>query len=174
MTEVFVERHFSGPMTESDMQAAVESAGCLQLHRVDWVASLLSTDGLHMFCHFRGPDAESVRIAMKQAGAPPGVVWACTFQDAPGTTDADLAGVNALIGHRYDTPADFGDRRVSDDVHMGCFEIHRVGLLRSYLSSDRLRMFSLYRAPDAESVRLAQRAAGLPADPVWAVRRYAA
>ena len=50
---------------------------------------------------------------------------------------------------------------------MGCFQIHRVRLLRSYLSADRLRMICLYHAPDAESVRVAQRQSGLPADRAW-------
>jgi hypothetical protein len=134
---------------------------------------MLSSDGTDMFCHFRGPDAESVRIAMQQGGASPGRAWACHFQDAPGATPADLAAVNVLVGHSFDIPATFGDRHVSDAVDMGCFEVHRVRLVRSYLSTDRRRMFTLYRAPDAESVRLAQHAAGLPPDPLWAVRRFA-
>jgi hypothetical protein len=173
MTDVFVERRFDQPMTDSDMQALMANAGCLVIHRVAWQASLLSSSGKEMFCHFRGPDAESVRIAMQLGGAPAGRTWACSVQDAPGATATDLAAANVLVGHRFEAPADFGDRQMSDAVHMGCFELHRVRRVRSYLSADRRQMFSLYRAPDAESVRLAQHAAGLPPDPLWAVRRFA-
>ncbi|MBZ0252845.1 MAG: DUF4242 domain-containing protein, partial [Candidatus Methylomirabilis sp.] len=44
---------------------------------------------------------------------------------------------------------------------------HNVRLLRSYVSPDRLRMICLFEAPDAESVRIANRKAGLPVDRVW-------
>jgi len=175
MNDVFVERRWSEPLTEEGMQAmAAMAASCLGIHRVDWLGSLLSADGIDMFCHFRGPDAESVRIAiLQQSGSAPGRVWACRVEDVPGTTASDLAAVTVVVGHTADTPAAFDDRHVRDDVQIGCFGTHRVRLVRSYLSADRRRMFGLYRAPDAESVRLAQRAAGLPPDPIWTVRRYA-
>ena len=48
--------------------------------------------------------------------------------------------------------------QVLDEVDMGCFQLHRVRLLRSYLSNDGLRMLCLYRAPDAESERQPARA----------------
>jgi hypothetical protein len=153
------------------MSAAGE--GCMRLHRITWHGSLLSSDGKELLCHFRAPDAESLRIAMRQAGEPPGRAWACSVQDAPGLQDADLAATNVVVAHRFDTPADVGARQVEDDVDMGCFQLHRVRLLRSYLSNDRLRMVCLYQATDAESVRIAQRRAGLPPDRVWAVRRVA-
>jgi hypothetical protein len=173
MTDIFMERQWPQPLTETDMQGMMSSLSCLGVHRVDWCGSLLSADGLDMFCHFRGPDAESLRIAMRGAGSPPGRIWPCSIQDAAGITAADLARANVVVGHTFDEAAGFGSRELLDDVDMGCFQIHRVRRLRSYLSADRRRMFSLYQAPDAESVRLAQHDAGLPPDRIWAVRRYA-
>ena len=174
MTDVFVERQWSEPLTEEGVYAmAAMAANCLDLHRVNWLGSLLSSNGIDVFCHFRGPDAESVRIAIQQAGSAPGRVWACTIQDAPGTTPSDLAGANVLVGHTFDEPVAFGAHRVHVDVQIGCFQIHRARLVRSYLSADRRRVFSLYQAPDAESVRIAHREAGLPPDCIWAVRRFA-
>jgi hypothetical protein len=173
MTDALVERHFSQPVTEAGMQAAAANAGCMGVHRVQWLGSLLSSDGMDMFCHFRGLDAESVRIAMHQAGARPGHVWACSFRDAPGMTAADLAAVNVLVAHVADEPDAFGGCEWHGDLPVGCFGIHQVRLVRSYVSADRRRTVSLYQAPDAESVRLAHRAAGLPADKVWLVRHYA-
>jgi hypothetical protein len=45
------------------------AGGCFDLHRVDWIRSFLSSDGARMLCWYRAPDAESVRIAMRQLGA---------------------------------------------------------------------------------------------------------
>jgi hypothetical protein len=42
----------------------------------------------------------------------------------------------------------------------GCFTLHRVDWLRSFLSSDGARMLCWYRAPDTESVRIAMRQLG--------------
>lgn len=174
MNDVFVERHLDQPLTEADMQALMAATdGCMGIHRVSWCGSLLAADRRDLFCHFRGPDAESVRIAMRQAGAPPGRIWACRVEDAADFGPGDLDRANVVVVHAFDEPADFGARRLLDEVDMGCFRIHRVRLVRSYLSADRRRMACLYQAPDAESVRLAQREAGLPADRAWAVRRYA-
>jgi hypothetical protein len=174
MNDVFMERLWPQPQTEADMQGMVESVGCMAIHRIEWCGSLLSADGREMFCHFRAPDAESLRIAMRSLQLPPARIWACSVHDTtPALTPEDLARANVAVGHEFDEPADAHARELSESVDMGCFQIHRVRRVRSYLSSDRRRMFSLYEAPDAESVRLVQREAGLPPDRVWAVRRYA-
>lgn len=174
MNDILVERHWPQPLTEADMASMmVQGADCLSIHRVSWCASLLSTDGSELLCHFRSPDAESVRIAMRQMGSPPATLWTCQTQDAPGIGSGDLARINVAVSHSFDAPAEFGARQMLEDIDLGCFRLHRVRLVRSHLSMDRLRMLCLYQAPDAESVRLVQRRAGLPPDRIWAVRRYA-
>jgi hypothetical protein len=76
MTDILVERHWPQPLTEAGMFAMMSAAeGCMGIHRITWQGSLLSADGRELLCHFRSPDAESVRIAMKQLGSPPGKVW---------------------------------------------------------------------------------------------------
>jgi hypothetical protein len=173
VNDFLVERHWPQPLTEADMASMMVNGGdCLAIHRVSLCASLLSADGSELLCHFRSPDAESVRIAMRQLGSPPATVWACQTQDAPGIEAADLARVNVAVSHGFDAPAAFGARQMVEDIDVGCFRLHRVRLVRSHLAMDGLRMLCLYQAPDAESVRLVQRRAGLPPDRVWAVRRY--
>jgi hypothetical protein len=174
VNDVFVERHWPEALSlDAVLAMAIAGETCMRVHRISWHGSLLSSDGRELLCHFRAPDAESVRIALRQSGSPPGNVWPCSAQDAPGVQGGDLAATNVVVVHGFDTPADFGARQVLEDVDMGCFQLHRVRLLRSYLSNDRLRMVCLYQAPDAESVRIAQRRAGLPADRAWAVQRLA-
>lgn len=174
MIDTFVERQWPQPLTPADMQRLLASTeDCQRMHRVTWRGSALSADQRDMFCHFQGPDAESVRLASRMAGGPPARVWPCRIQDAAGITEVDLARTNVLVGHVFEEPGKFGEREVMEAVDMGCFKLHRVRMLRSYLSLDGLRMVSLYEAPDAESVRVAQRQAGLPPDRVWAVTRMA-
>ena len=48
-----------------------------------------------------------------------------------------------------------------------CLTLYNVRFVRSYGSPDRKRMICVYDAPDAESVRLANRQGGKPFDRVW-------
>ncbi|UVK49441.1 DUF4242 domain-containing protein (plasmid) [Mesorhizobium sp. AR07] len=48
-----------------------------------------------------------------------------------------------------------------------CLEMYGVTWSRSVLAADRLRMICEYDAPDAESVRKAQRQAGKAFERVW-------
>jgi hypothetical protein len=52
--------------------------------------------------------------------------------------------------------------------HAGsCFDLHRVDWLQSFLAADGRRMLCWYRAPDAESARLALRQLGSDMNAVW-------
>lgn len=171
---VVVERHWDLPLTDAAMRATIASTEqCLSIHRVEWQASLLSVDGRQLICHFVGPDAESVRVALRQAGAKPGDAWPGTVHDAPGVSGEDLAQANVVVSRRFDEPAVFEEVQALEDAASGCLELHRVDFVRTFFSADRRRMICLYRAPDAESVRLAQREARMPVDRVWAFHRYA-
>lgn len=172
MRDVFVERQLAETVTDAQMRGiAGKLETCLDIHRVTWCGSLLSEDGSRMFCHFRGADAESVRIALRQSGAPPGVAWACHVEDAPGLGDGELATVTAVVVHTFAEPA--GAQGLQASIAAGAFAAHGVRLLRSYLPADGLKAVALYQAPDAEAIRAAQRAAGLPPERVVPVRRYA-
>jgi hypothetical protein len=173
MTDIFVERHWDPPITAADIQGMVETGGgCLAAHRCDWHGSLLSADGKELFCHFTAPDAESVRMALHEAGSPRGSVWTGTIHDAAGFTDAALAQANVLVTRRFEAPAEFAEIQALEEAGAGCLETHRVHFIRSFFSNDRKRMLCLYRAPDAESVRIAQREAGMPVERVRAVRQF--
>jgi len=173
MTDILVERHWDQPLTDASMQTMLESAcACLGIHRVNWHGSRLSADGHELFCHFSAADAESVRIALNQAGSPRGQVWAGTVHDAPGITDDEIARANVLVGRSFEQPVAFEEVRAAEHAGASCLVTHRVQRVRTYLSADRRRMISLYRAPDAESVRLALQAASIPVERVWAFRLF--
>ena len=172
MTEVLVERHYEEPLTDAVMATMVEDAnGCLGLHRVHWNRSLLSSDGRDLVCHFSSADAESVRIALRALGARGATVWACTVHDAPGFTDDERASAKVLVSSRFEAPVAFEELTSHLDGAV-CLRNHRVSVVQTLLSTDRLRMISLCRAPDAESVRIALREAKAPVERVWAFRQF--
>jgi hypothetical protein len=55
-----------------------------------------------------------------------------------------------------------------EDQAAWCLEKHGVRFVASYFSADKTRMICVYEAPDAESVRTANRVSGVPFDRVWA------
>src|SRR2546423_15489435 len=52
-----------------------------------------------------------------------------------------------------------------------CLAAYGARWMRSYLSSDRVRMVCEFEAPDAEAVRTSFRSAGVAFDRVWTAER---
>lgn len=162
--QIFLERAFDPPISTADVQALAWRTGwCFEMYRVDWCQSLLASDGRRMVCWFVAPDAESARAALRQADARILRLWPGTVHDAP-----QPARPNVLVERSFDTPVALQDVQAIEDAGAWCLEAHQVKFARTLFASDRRRMLCLYEAPDAESVRLAQRQAGMPLDDVWA------
>ena len=173
MADICVERHWDKALSDVDLHATLQSAGaCLDIHRVNWHGSRLSADGHELFCHFSAADAESVRIALNQAGSPRGDVWVGSVHDAPGISNDKVTKANVLVGCKFEEPVTLEEIEAADRSGASCLVAHRVQRMRTYLSADRKRMISLYRAPDVESVRLALRAASIPLNSVWGFRLF--
>lgn len=80
LSTVLVERELREPLRIEDVDA-LRSRGveCLQTNRVAFLESNLSLDGHRMLCVLEAPDAEAVRRANHQGGAPATRVWTATF-----------------------------------------------------------------------------------------------
>ena len=63
------------PANASAGVGEAEACHCLTLHRVRWLRTLVSIDTRRVLCHFRAPDAESVRIALRGSKLGVGAVW---------------------------------------------------------------------------------------------------
>ena len=165
MTDVFVERSWDVPVKGAELAAMFEAAReCLATHRCEWQGSFLSVDAKELFCHFVGPDAESLRVALHQPGSPRARVWSGTIHDAPGCSAADEPGANVLVTRRFEAATAF------EDAGGGSLATPGVRLVRSWFSTDGKRMLCLYRAPGVEAVRTAQRQAAMPVERVLSVR----
>jgi hypothetical protein len=175
MTDIFVLRRYDPPLDDERFwQMAGDALGCLQIHRVEWQHSLLSIDGRRLFCWFRAPDAESTRLALRQAGSAQAVPWAGTVHDAPGVDAPPPEAANVLVERSFEDPVTLESIQALEDAHASCLASRRVEFVRTVFSRDRKRMVCLYRAPDAEAVREAQRLAGMPVDAVWRFERKSA
>lgn len=166
-TNAFLERTFDPPRTADDVWAAVREGGwCFDLHKVYWHGSFLSTDGRTMICWFSAADLESARLALRTAGADMRRLWAGTVHD-----EAKATSPNVVVERSFAAPVRLEDIAAIEDENGWCLEAHGVSFSHTFFALDRKRMLCFYEAPDAESVRTAQRKAGMPVDAVWGFSR---
>ena len=178
MTTIVLETDFEMPASREVLHGLEKTtAWCMSIYGVEPKLHYLSKDGLRLVCVFTAPDAESLRQSVRQAGLePPRSMWSSTVHDPPGTVATDVPslienGFNLSIVERsFGAPVEFDEIQVIEDQAASCLELHRVRFVRTYFSFDRRRMLCLYEAPDAESVRIANREAGLPFERVWAAQ----
>ena len=77
-----------------------------------------------------------------------------------------------IVERSFGEATEFEALQTRMDKISWCLEQHRIRFLRSYLSSDKKRMICVYEAPDAESVRIANRQGELPFDHIWTAVLY--
>jgi hypothetical protein len=169
MTDMVLERIFDEPLMPHDVIAmGDESDDCFGLHKVEWHQSFLAAGGRRLLCWFSGPDAESVRVALRQSGVGPHEIWRTTVHDAADESAPDWRQANVVVERQWPEPIALDDIQAIEDAGAHCLETWNVRFARTFFSTDRTRMACLYLAPDAEAVRMAQRQAGMPMEKVWA------
>jgi len=158
-------RDFPPGMKVSDIEMEVrENSGCMSNWNMQWQYSIREPAGTRMLCFFEAPDAESVRMAIRQAG------WQGeAIVKTMNHYQADDQACGAIVVERhFEEPVIFEDLQATENEHARCLDRYRVKFIESYFSLDRKTMVCLYQAPDAESVRSAQRQASMPFTRVWA------
>lgn len=169
-THMFLERDFSPPISPAQALAqSQQGAWCMEMYRVKWQGSFLAADGTRMVCWLVAPDAECVRAALDKGGVDARRLWIGTVHEA-----SQPAVPNVLVERSFQDPVELEAIQAIEDASGWCLQAHRVKFAQTFFASHRKRMLCLYQAPDAESVRLAQREAVMPVDAVWAFDRIGA
>ncbi|HEX4998743.1 MAG TPA: nickel-binding protein [Terriglobia bacterium] len=169
MELVLVERRFEEPVLFEEIQA-LENAGawCLDAHRVRYMKTFFSRDRRRMLCLYEAPDAESVRLAETKARVPFERAWSC--MSLPGSEDGaawPAAGEDVVVVREFPQPATMEYVMNSCRNHAWCLDLYNAHRVGSYLANDGLRMVCHFRAPDAESVRMANERGSAPMTEVW-------
>jgi Nickel responsive protein SCO4226-like len=168
MEHVLLERKFDPAISVDDfMEMAREGVDCMPLYRVVWRESLMSADGNHLLCRFEAPDTEAVRMVARDTHPKAKIAWAGTVHDTGREGDATV-----VVERSFEAAVTLEELQAREDAAAWCMEQHQVTFLRTFFSLDRKRMICLYSAPDAESVRVAQKQAKMPVERVWACRRF--
>jgi len=165
LTDVIVERDLTPPLGADEFPAmAKQGSSCLNLYNIDWVESYLSADGASLVCHFIAPDTETTRTAIRQTGSDFRAAWPGTLHDGAAGDETP----NVMVTRSFAEPVELDDLQAIEDAGIHCLDLRNVTFVKTLFSSDRKRMMCLYKAPDAQAVRDAQREAGMPVDQVWA------
>ena len=178
MSEIVLIREFDPPIDAGYLEAAsVDLGWCRELYGVAPLLHFLARDGRRCACIFGAPDAEAVRNVLRAGNrSEPEGLWACTVHSADDDDGAgdplagDAARELVVVERAFAQSAAYEELRALKDRNTPCFQIRNVRHARSYFSLDRRRVICLYAAPDAESVRHANRAAGMPFDRAWPAR----
>jgi hypothetical protein len=167
MASVFVER--SGEATTHKCGAPdAETAVCLDLHRVHWQESFIAAESQRQICHFRAPDAESVRMAFRQAGVIVDTIWTGTVHDG-----SEPATANIVVERQFQPPLPGDAKNALDVVQSEWLKPHGFKLARAIVSFDRARIICVCEAPDGDSLPFDQGREQPAAGSVWSCRRVA-
>jgi hypothetical protein len=173
MNTIVVERDFPQPVTVGDLHAVARALKwCTDLYRVAptrW--RYLAVDGSRCACIYTAPDAEAVRLVLRGSpSGPPKRLWATQTYEVSAGEDPHIPEGFSLVLVERTMPErlDFANLPALAARCDGCFEMHRVKLIRCHLAMDGLRMLCVYVAPDLEAVRYSNVRAGLPFDTLWA------
>jgi hypothetical protein len=168
MTEiVVVERELTEPADIHELQAREDSVGwCLEQHGVTAVCSYVALDRRTAICVYRAPDADALRETQRRAGLPVTRAWTAEIMGTLVPTSAlDMATI--IVQRELPSPItrDVLEQLLAREGH--CLALHRAELLVSHLACGGSRMLCVFTAPDAESVRIANRQVGMPVTRAW-------
>lgn len=163
LTQLVLERRFDPPLKKQDViDIANSGAWCFQQYQVDWLGSMLSDDGSKMICRFEGRDTETIRQALARIDADLSVFWRGTVHEADTSSQP-----NVVVERSFSAPVAIEDIQQKENASQWCLDAHQVRFVRTFFSTDRMRMLCLYSAPDTEAVLAAQRKADMPLDAAW-------
>lgn len=164
MVDVFVERRFpvNGAAT-ADLPDGARVRPCLDLHRAQWQASFIALNGDRLMCHFRAPDAESLRLALHSSGIAYDTLWASAVQPDYRPGDIDL-----VVERSFASPLSRADEAVVQALTARRLAACGAAPSCVLLSRCRRRLVCLCRAGDVDTASRIRARLIEPSFEVWA------
>lgn len=152
LVDVFVQRRYAeAEPQDGDRPDSARLQPCLDLHGIQRERSYLARDGQRILCHFRAPDAESLRVALRVAGIDYDALWTGAVSHLPGATELVL-----VVERHFESP-------LSSEQERTCRATTARRLLdlgaepaRVLISRCRTHLLWLCRAATAEIVQAAE------------------
>jgi hypothetical protein len=126
--------------------------GCSDLLKVRWQESFVADGGRRLICHFRAPDAESVRMALRRANILVESVWSGTVHEAARAHSSDFQAAD------FSPPLPAGATRTLATAREEWVVPNKLALTRAIVSSDRTRVIGVCDTPDASTSLLSRTA----------------
>jgi hypothetical protein len=171
MNLVVVERDFPEPEEIDGLQAREDAvAWCLEERDVTFLRTYFSLDRRRMVCIYRAPDAESVRYTQRRAGLPVSAVWSAgSFREHFGSQPPTELGARVAVVVERAFPEVPTMEMMSELARRAswCLDAHAIELIDSYVATGQPTSFCVFAAPDAESVRTANRTTSSPYVRAW-------
>jgi len=152
LVDVFVQRSLGAMETyDRERPDSPRLEPCLDLHGIVRERSYLARDGSRILCHFRAPDAESLRMALRGAGVNYDALWTGVVRDIPGAADFVL-----VLERAFDFPvSQEHERRCRTRTTRRLLELG-VEPARVLLSRCRKHLRWLCRAATPDAARAAE------------------
>lgn len=157
MVPVLFETEYDSPKRISDVLAQEKgSRWCLDLHGCRPLIHGIAANGMRSLCLFEAPDAEALRDALRQLGAPAAMsAWTATSAYRKDFTRAGWpwsGGPFAFSRHDIATKAEYDRFQTLGREDGFCMVTHNVRIIGDFVSLDRTRAARLYLTPDLEAI----------------------
>jgi hypothetical protein len=174
MSDVFYLRPMVPPIGPDDVgEMARAAGGCFNLHRVDWVQSNLAADGGRMLCWYRAPDAESVRIALRQLGSDMSAVWAAAVTEGENERNAkDSPNAEVVAEFSFDDLEDAERLRATREAIPLALEGRGLSIARTFASTDGAHFICVVRGHDDAAVKDSLVETGASPSTIWRSRAF--
>jgi hypothetical protein len=167
MEYVVVQRSFEEPADFAELQAREDAnAWCLDTYNVKFVRTYFAKDRRHMVCVYRAPDAEAVRTTQRTGGLPFERVW--TAHSLEYFSLADAPQPEIVVAERaFPQGITVDTAKETAEGSQWCKDVYNITGPTTLMSRDGHYVVCLYKAPDAEVVRTANRKNKVPYERIW-------
>jgi hypothetical protein len=140
---------------------------CLVLHRVQGLRAYRAIDGARMLGWSRAPDAESVRLVLRQQGTADAPVWPAEVSDASDTEPPEGGRGCIAVELGVDTAPGRDDLASSQAAIAAALDAAHYTLSHVFASKCGTRLFLLVEGDDPESVARCVRSTSITPLDLW-------